>query len=407
MAIIGTNTEYITANVKQIFADVNSALSQTLGENAIINEDYSNIVDIGKQLSEGGSPFVAQFFNALAARVNEFIIVNRYYDGIWKHYFWTPPEFGQIRVKLWVDIPDAEEDNAFRLADGNVYNGDLIYHAPSIDSRYYNSKNVWRITISRTFEQLVGMFANRGEMEQFYNALANSAIQGFNLRVDRELSFAVNNFIVSKINAANGVVDLLALYNEKFGKTLTAEQSITDKEFLTYAIATINLYKGFMQKPSRLFNVTKAVRQTSENEMIASFVGSFAEYVNAFVRKDLYNSEMLKLPKYSDIPYWQGISTADGALTVENSFDPLSCMTIKGTRDGKTVTAVVAGIITDIRAIAGTASNVDVRNGSYNGDGDFQNQYFRRQSQIINDLDENGIIFTLGAPSITDATPSA
>lgn len=398
MAIIGSNENYITANVEQIYNDVNTALKEVLGEECIINQDYTNIVQIGQKLNEGGRIFVEQFFNAIAARVNQFIIVNKYYDGIWRHYFWTAPEFGQIRVKLWIDIPDAEEDNAFKLADGNIYNGDLIYHAPVVESRYFNSKNVWRIVVSRTFDQIVGMFANRGELEQFYNALANSAIQGFNLRIDRELSFAVNNFIVSKIKENNGVVDLLTMYNTKFSKTLTAEQAITDKDFLTFAIATINLYKGFMQKPSRLFNNAKAVRQTTVDEMIASFVGSFSEYVNAYVRKDLYNAHMLKLPKYSDIPYWQGVSTESGDLNINNSYDPISCMTIKGQRDNTKVTAVVVGIITDIRAIAGTASNMDVKNGSYNGDGDFQNQYFRRQSQIINDLDENGIVFVLGTP---------
>ena len=61
--------------VKQIYPLVNGAVQEVLGETAVVNEDLSNLVDLGDQVFNAGA--LDRYVKALVNHMGRVIFVNR------------------------------------------------------------------------------------------------------------------------------------------------------------------------------------------------------------------------------------------------------------------------------------------------------------------------------------------
>lgn len=105
--------------ITQVYELVNNMTKEVLGETEVLQEDLSNVVDIGGKLQDKLG--VDNYCNELANRIGRTIFVNRPYSGelqtILKDYW----EYGSILAKVRGEIPEAIENESWELVDGASY----------------------------------------------------------------------------------------------------------------------------------------------------------------------------------------------------------------------------------------------------------------------------------------------
>ena len=67
--------------VSQIYEIVNSIASEVLGESAVVQEDLSNIVEIGDTIANLGSAAFENYTRSLIDHIGRVVFVNRPYAG--------------------------------------------------------------------------------------------------------------------------------------------------------------------------------------------------------------------------------------------------------------------------------------------------------------------------------------
>lgn len=379
--------------IKQIYQLMNTVTNEILGESAVVNEDLSNVVDIGTAIFNANA--IDAYVKSLVNHIGKVIFVNRPYTGSAPSVLMDAWEFGSVLEKIQADIPDATENESWELENGQSYDPNIFYK-PTVSAKFFNSKVTFEIPMSFTEKQVKQSFSSQEQLNGFLSMLYNSVDKAMTVKVDSLVMRTINNMIAETINneysaaelsSKSGVraINLLKLYNTKFTKTLTAEASVTDPDFIRFASYMIGLYSDRLAKISTLFNVGGKPRFTSAEYMHMILLSDFAKAANVYLQSDTFHDEFTKLPSAETVPYWQGSGTS-------YDFDDVSGINIK-TASGNTVTATgILGVMFDRDALG--VSNVDRRvTTNYNPKAEFYSNWYKFDASYFNDLDENFIVF--------------
>ena len=133
--------------VNQIYELMNSVTGEVLGEEAVVNEDLSNVVDIGTALFNASA--IDAYVKSLVNHIGKVIFVNRPYSGSVPSVLMDGWEFGSVLEKISADIPEATENESWELENGASYEQDIFYK-PSVTAKFFNSKVTFEIPMSFT-----------------------------------------------------------------------------------------------------------------------------------------------------------------------------------------------------------------------------------------------------------------
>ena len=371
--------------ITQLHTLVNSVTKEVLGETIVLNEDLTNVVDLGRAVFDADA--VDNYVKKLVDHIGKVIFVNRTYQGSVPSVLMDSWEFGSVLEKISTDLPDATENKSWDLVDGQEYNQDT-FKAPKVAAKFFSSKVTFEIQMSFTELQLKSAFSSKEQLNGFISMLHTSVENSLTVKLDSLIMRAINNMTAETINAdITGVkaVNLLAGYNTETGSALTAIKAMTDKEFIRYATYMISVVSDRMTKVSTLFNVGAKPRFTTKDMQNVILLSNFSNASSAYLVSDTQNPDKVTLPLHEVVPYWQG-----SGLTY--SFDEVSKIDVK-TSAGNTVSQVgVIGLIADKDAVA-VANMARRTTVSYNARAEFFNNWFKADSQYINDLNENFVVF--------------
>ena len=370
--------------VTQIYELVNASVQEVLGENAVVNEDLTNVVDLGKEVVDTNN--LDNYVKSLVNHIGKVLFTNRLYKGGVPSVMMDKWEFGSILEKISADMPEATESDTWKLENGKEYSQDVFYQ-PTVEAKFFNSKVTFEVPLSFTEKQVKESFSSTTQLNGFISMLQTAVENSLTVKLDNLIMKTINNMIAETIKAdKTGVkaVNLLAMYNEKTGATLTVEKSITDADFIRYASYIISVYKDRLGKISTLFNVGKKARFTPSSELHLVLLSDFAKASDTFLESDTIHNEKVSLPKFETVPYWQGSGT-DFDLT---SISKIDVKTQSGTvsQDG------ILGVMFDRQALG--VSNLDKRvTSSYNAKAEFYTNYYKMDAGYYNDLNENFVVF--------------
>ena len=383
--------------VNQIATILNTVIGDEItGESVIVNEDLSNIVDIGRKL-ESTSTFGDNFDNfvkKLIDRIGRVIFVDRAYTSQAPNILKDSWEYGSALEKVRCDLPDAEDNKTWSLAD--LSNGStvdpFVINKPTVSAKVFNNKTTFEVPITLAQEQVKEAFTSASEMNRFFSMIENRIIMKQTLCTDAMAQRTINNLIANKINSNNNVVNLLAKYKaENPGSTLTVATCRSDAEFLRYCAKEIMLYKGFVKKASMLYNDDGYVTFTPENKLKIVTLSEFAKDLEVYLYADTYNKEFVTLSGYTEIPYWQGSGT-------DNSFESRSTIDMKAVNmSGTPFTVKQSGILAVMfDEEAAMICNENYRTTSiYNPKGEYWNYFYKYDCMYMNDLAENCVVFII------------
>lgn len=381
-------------DVKQIYEITNTISKEVLGEQAIeLHEDLSNIVDLGTTILNANAKDA--YVKALVNHIGKVIFVNRVYSGSAPKVLMDGWEFGSILEKVSVDLPDATENESWELEDGQSYDPNIFYK-PSVSAKFFNSKVTFEIPCSFTDRQIKQSFSNATQLNSFISSIFNAVDKALTIKVDGLIMRTIDNFIGETIKAEyNGAelssksttkaINLLYLYNNQFGKTLTKKQALLDKDFLRFASRLIKLYIGRLGKVSTLFNIEGKERFTSKDLLHVIMLEDFTSATETYLESDTYHNELVKLPNYETISFWQGSGT-------DYDFDDTSKISIK-TASGATIDADGIVCVMFDRDALGVCNQDRRVTTNYNPKAEFTSNWYKFDASYFNDLQENFIVF--------------
>jgi len=388
--------------VTQIYALVNGATSQILGESAVLNEDLSNIVDIGKAVIDSDN--LDNYVKSLVNHIGKVVFTNRLYAGGVPSVLMDSWEFGSILEKVSSDLPDATESDSWKLTNGADYSPDVFYK-PSVSVKFFNSKTTFEIPLSFTEIQIKESFSNANQLNGFISMLTTSVENAMTVKLDALIMRTIVNMIGETVvdgltvdvsgtptfepsGTSVKAVNLLNLYNAEYGASLTVDNAVTNPDFIRYATYTMGLYSDRMARISTLFNVGGKERFSPKDLQHIVLLSDFAKASETFLLSNAQNQDRVALPEHETVPYWQGSGLA-------YEFEEVSKINVK-TSSGSTVElSGVIGVIFDREALG--VSNLDRRvTTNYNPKAEFYTNFYKFDAGFYNDLDENFVVFFIG-----------
>lgn len=382
-------------DVVQIKDLINNVTNEILGKTDIINEDLSNIVDVGNEIFD--STAIDNYVKSLVNHIGKVVFVNRPYAGNVPSVLMDGWEFGSVLEKISADIPTATENDTWDLTDGKEYKQDIFYK-PSVSAKFFNKKVTFEVPMSFTERQVKESFSSATQLNGFISMIYGAIEKSMTIKVDSLIMRTINNMIAETINADYGesvgdltkssglkAVNLLYLYNQKNGTTITAEKALNDPTFIKFASYTMGLYKDRLSKISTLFNVGKKERFTDNAHLHTILLSEFVNSANVYLNSDTFHNEFVKLPSAETVPYWQASGT-------DYSFDKTANINVKCSSGVVINASGVLGVMFDRDALG--VCNLDKRvTTNYNAKAEFYNNYYKFDAGYFNDLNENFVVF--------------
>ena len=385
--------------VQQLHTLANAVTQEVLGENGVINEDLTNLVDIGEEIFNTDN--VDNYVKKLVNHIGKVIFVDRLYKGGAPSVMMDSWEFGSVLQKITSELPTATENQSWELEDGETYSPDVFYQ-PQVSAKFFNSKVTFEIQLSFTEMQVKESFSNAEQLNGFISMLQTSVENAMTIRLDALIMRTINNMTAEVISNELGAgettdqtktgirtVNLLKLYNDEYKAKLKKEEALSTPEFIRYSSYIISLYKDRIAKISKLFNVGGKDRFTPSDRLHLVLLSDFDKAANVFLNSDVYHKELVSLPQgVETVPYWQGSG-------VDYSFGEISKIDVK-TSSGDVVQADgILGVMFDREAVG--IANLDRRvTTNYNPKAEFYTNFYKFDAGYYNDLNENFVVFFVG-----------
>lgn len=384
--------------VTQLFELVNLTTRETLGTETVVNEDLSNIVDIGKEIINTDN--VDNYVKKLVNHIGKVVFVDRLYKGGVPSVLMDSWEYGSILEKISADLPQATENETWELENGKDYSPDVFYK-PSVSAKFFNSIVTFEIPLSFTEKQVKESFSSKEQLNGFISMLKTSVENAMTIKFDNLIMRTINNMIAETLandldadkdgtlDYANGTlraVNLLQGFNANRTDKLTVANAMANADFIKYVTYQIGLVSDRMARMSTLFNVGGKERFTPKDYQRIVMLSDFLASSEIYLLADTQNADKAKLPSNIDtVPYWQGSGKA-------YAYDDVTRINVK-TSSGKTVNLTgVIGCIFDKDALGVT--NLDRRvTTNYNPKAEFYTNFYKFDAGFFNDLNENFVVF--------------
>lgn len=379
--------------VSQVYQFVNSATAEAIGDSAVLQEDLSNIVDIGTTIFNASA--FDKYVKSLVNHIGKVIFVNRPYRGSAPSVLMDAWEYGSVVEKICSEMPDAVETEDWELQDGASYDPN-VFHQPVAEAKFFNKMTTFEIDRSITERQVKQSFSSATQLNAFVSMLFNEVEKSMTVKNDALIMRTINSMIGETVyNAFSGsaitgagnarAVNLLSRFNTQYSKSLNAQTAILDPEFIRYAAYYMGLYTDRLTRMSTLFNVGGKQRFTPKDLQHIVMLSEFRTAADVFLQSSTFHDDYTKLIGAETVPFWQGPGT-DYAFGSTGKID-----VVTPSNHEQTVTGVL-GVIFDRDALGVMNFNSRVTT-NYNAKAEFTNYFYKRDARYFNDLNENFVVF--------------
>lgn len=401
--------------VTQIATQINEWLSEKCGDarfdadeaaNYIVREDLANIVDIGTRIYN--NEWQDNFVKSMIDRIGRMVFVNRRTRGFAPDLQRNDWEFGSVMSKSRTKRFPAKQNPSWKLQAGQTVD-QFQFNPPTVRNKFYNIKVAWQIDCSFAEVQVKEAFTSAGEMGRFFAMIESAIQQSLDDQMDLLTMRAINGFIAEKIDRGSGVIDLLTPYNTIKSTSYTLENMTYVNDWCTYAAYQILLAKQRIAARTSIFNANdEAGYDTATPGSFLRFVlhSDIAEALNVYLNAVTYHNDFDDIGSYDVVPMWQSAGTEwQRDATTRIDID-LPSNVDREVANYKYLDRIgIIGCMFDTDAIVINNNNQRVTS-SYNANGEYYNNFYKVDTNIVIDLEENGIVFVAGTGSVPSVAVS-
>ena len=382
--------------IEQIYAITNEVAKEVTGEEALVQEDLSNIVQVGTTI-QNIDGWQNKFVQALVDRIGRTIFVNRPYSGSAPSVMMDAWEYGSILMKIASDLPEATTNESWELTDGASYDP-FVYKANPAEAKFYDGLVTFELDKTIIDKQLKSSFADATQLNAFISMIFNEVDKAMTIRNDALVMRTINSLIgdtfydfnssgVYTSSSGTRCVNLLYLYNQKYGTSLTAAAALSTPDFLRFASYIMSLYVDRLAKMSVLFNIGGKHRFTPPDMLHTVLLSEFKEAAGVYLydAANQFNSDYIKLPKAETVTFWQGSGTGYSFA------DTGKVYVTTGSNHAIEATGVL-GVMFDRDALGVCNQNSRVQT-QYNPKAEFTNYFYKRDARYFTDSNENFVVF--------------
>ena len=395
--------------VEQIYSIVNTMSDEFLGEESIVKEDLSNVVDIGKSIFDVTS--VDNYVKKLLDVIGRMVFVNEVYRSKMPDILMDSWEFGSCVEKISANLKEAEINESWSLTDGETYNQDVFYK-PSVNVTFFNHKVTFEIPCSFAEIQVKESFNSLTQLNSFYSMLQTMIENSMTLKLDALVMRTINNMIGQTLLADAAAftpegatvdygtastlraVNLLYLYNQMYDTNLTADTCLTEPEFIRFTAYIMSLYEDRLARMSTKFNIAGLERFVEKENMRIVILSELASAHKIYLQSGVYHDGLVALPdNYTTVPFWQGNGkdytfANDSKIHIEVAdADPESV-----TGKAEIEIGGVLGVMFSKYACGVNQFNRRTTT-HYNAKGEFYTNWAKTDANYFNALDENFVVF--------------
>lgn len=380
--------------VTQVHQIVNTATQEAIGDVAVLNEDLSNVVDVGTAIFNANA--FDRYVRSLVNHIGLVVFVNRPYRGSAPSVMRTAWEYGSVVEKIHSEMPEAIENPSWDLVDGTSYDPH-VFHKPVAEAKFFNKMTTFEIDRSITETQVKQSFSSANQLNGFISMLFNEVEKSLTVKNDALIMRTINNMIgetlyaqyAGTISGPGGpkAVNLLSRFNTQYGESLTAAQAILDPDFIRYAAYVMAVYTDRLTRMSTLFNVGEKQRFTPKELQHIVMHADFRAAADVFLQSNTFHDEYTKLVNAETVPFWQGSGT-------DFEFSSTSAINLKTSANHTVETSGIIGVIFDHDALGVMNENRRVTT-QWNAKAEFTNYFYKMDARYFNDLNENFVVFHL------------
>lgn len=376
------------ANEIQVYTIVNSLAEQSLGLKDLTptNASFVAVGDTVLKSDENKEAFY-KALTQLIGRTTIEVIMFKHKSRLRREGI----DYGLALRKIRIGLPKAIQNDSY-ITDSAKDPFELF--KADVEQSIFSSFTTWSTPLTVPESLLLKTaFKDAASMGAFIEGHLTAMETSMELSIANMENLCRCSYIARKYKAGNlKAINLLSEYNALQGNTvLTPTKALQDRNFLLYASSRISLFIPRFKKPSKLFNSGEMPNVSRDNSICLDVLADFASACKYYLQSDIYNKDLVALPKYEEIPYWQGTGkdygfTSTGKVTVELGDKD---------EDGEEITTTVTGVLAvmyDDKAMGVTVENMRTPS-IYNPRQEYFNYFPKADIGFYNDMDENGMIF--------------
>lgn len=375
--------------VYQVASVLNSVVEQATGQKDVVATDLTNLVSLGNTILSSDTSR-DKFLDALVDRIGKTIISSRAYGGKKNPIKMDAFTFGAVMQKIYITPPEAEDAPQWGLTDGSSVN-QFIIKKPEAKQKLFSDRNTHEIDVTIPDYQLQTAFTSPEQMSAFIDAVFVAVSNSRAMREDATTDITYANCIGENIAYAKKpeakgihVINLLTDYNTITGGSLTAAAAMRDFEFLQYATRELQLYVKRFERMSTLFNAEQYQRFTPRESARLTVLQDFASSCEVYLRSTTYHDNLVTLPNYNEVSFWQGSGNY--------KFDDTSAIDIITSSGTEVKQKGIVALLSDEEALG---IMVDFRRtrSVRNERGEYTNYFYKTDERSFVDMSENSLVF--------------
>ncbi|MGF2565623.1 hypothetical protein ACQUWZ_27650, partial [Ralstonia pseudosolanacearum] len=156
-------------------------IDQVTGAELVVNEDLSNLVDVGKAVLDYTGASNANkdsFVRTMIDQVGRIMMVDRTYTSQAPNILMDEWDYGSVLEKVRCEAPDARDNATWDLFNypydgGDAYPDPFELSKPSVSAKFFNSKATYEVPITMTDVQLREAFQSAEQLSSFVAMIEN------------------------------------------------------------------------------------------------------------------------------------------------------------------------------------------------------------------------------------------
>lgn len=381
----------------------NTAWSQTTKVVDFLDPENLDTIDFTKFSDDGTNTddvlkLKEKYTNALLVQIADTYYKNRL-EGIdlSDPYYEDSNSFGAITQIISAKMPEAIENEAMQtFVNGESKTGVYTVYMPIVENKLFIKQTSWEMPLSITGEQWNTAFKNQGELDKFVMYLMGVYYRSCDLHSQNLSLVNRNGFIARKINANNGVYNLVERYvnSGRYTKSTTAgDHTVTwedvrnNSDFLSWVKTELKFFMNRFIDLNNLYSTDDEPQSVPKKYIICEFSDELTLRIDEH-DSYVYHNDIITLPNYREVTKWQRDGNNNMDLTI-------SAYLGKNEQDNDIIVKnqKILGMIADRRGILHT--NVLRRSPSvYHAIEDISHHRYQYVDKFLNNLDQKAIIFT-------------